>query len=254
MASADIRDLEGRVVEYSDQETVFEGYVVSPPQAGPDLACVVLTHDWSGLTEPTKRLARRYAALGYVCFALDVYGKGVRGDPVGINAHLMDPLMADRALLRRRLLAGYEAAARLAGVDRSRMAAVGYCFGGLCALDLARASAPNLKAVVSFHGGLRPPDAAQRTQIDASILLLHGWGDPTVPPEDVIAIAGELTEARADWQLHAYGHAQHAFTFEEARFPERGIVYDRKADERSWAAMRDHLDVVLGPRPNVGSA
>ena len=240
-------ELHERNIEYIDDGTVFEGYVVVPQSAPPDSACVVLAHDWSGLTAPTKRLAARYAGLGYVCFALDVYGKGARGDPVGVNAHLMDPLMQDRTLLRRRLLAGYTAAGRYPGVDSTRMAAVGYCFGGLCALDLARAGPPNLRAAVSFHGGLHPPDGEDGAPIDASVLLLHGWEDPVAPPEDVLAITRELTAAGADWQLHAYGHARHAFTFEGAHFPERGIVYDHRADQRSWAAMCSHLAATLGP-------
>lgn len=247
MPSKDTQGLHGRVIEYTDEETIFEGYAVTPDHGDQNLPCVVLTHDWSGLTDPTKELAHRYADLGYVCFALDVYGKGVRGDPVGFNAPLMDPLMANRALLSRRLLAGYKAAGQVPGVDNTRMAVVGYCFGGLCALDLARAAAPNLKAAVSFHGGLQAPSSGERSPIDASILLLHGWDDPIAPPEEVLAVATELTAAGADWQLHAYGHAKHAFTFKDAKFPERGIVYDQMADERSWAAMRAHLDGALGP-------
>lgn len=233
-------------LEYSDGDTQFEGYVVAPETAAARRPCVVLTHDWSGLTAPTKRLAAQYAALGYVCFALDVYGKGVRGDPVGDNSNLMNPLLEDRALLQRRLLAGYDAAQRFPGVDRERMSVVGYCFGGTCALDLARESPPNLKAAVSFHGGLKSSQPGSDQPISASILLLHGWDDPMAPPADVLDIAEELTTAGADWQLHVYGHAQHAFTFVDANFPERGILYDRKADERSWTAMRHHLDRFLG--------
>lgn len=233
-------------VDYSDGETPFQGYFAVRRQAAALRPCVLLSHDWSGLTAATKRLAERYAGLGYACFAMDVYGKGVRGDPFGNNAHLMSPLMGDRALLRRRLLAGHEAASRLAGVDPTRMAAVGYCFGGLCALDLARAGPPNLKAAVSFHGDLGAPDLGGQRPIEASILLLHGWEDPVVPVADVLGIAREMTVAKADWQLHAYGHARHAFTFDGANFPERGVVYDRRADERSWMAMRRHLAAAFG--------
>lgn len=242
MEQEKVHELQGQEIEYSDGDTNFEGYVVVPDKAAADRACVVLTHDWSGLTAPTKDLAARYAALGYVCFALDTYGKGVRGDPVGDNSHLMNPLIEDRALLQRRLLAGYNAARQFSGVDAGRMAVVGYCFGGTCALDLARAKPPHLKAAVSFHGGLKSPGIEEGNPISASILLLHGWNDPMAPPEDVLGIAEELTTAGADWQLHVYGHAQHAFTFEDAKFPERGILYDRKADERSWSAMRHHLE------------
>lgn len=235
----------GQEVEYSDGDAVFEGYVVMPETDANIHACILLMHDWSGLTDPIRRLAERYAALGYICFALDVYGKGVRGDPAGDNSELMEPLMNNRALLRQRLIAGYKAAALFPGVDQERIAVVGYCFGGLCALDLVRACSPDIKAAVSFHGGLKPPDLGPCEEIDASILLLHGWADPIVPPEDVIAISKELTMAGADWQLHVYGHAQHAFTFEGANVPEHGIAYDRNADERSWDAMKYHLAKAL---------
>ena len=102
---------------------------------------------------------------------------------------------------------------------------------------------------MSFHGGLRAPGLGIQGRITASILLLHGWDDPVVPTADVLAAAEELTKAQADWQLHAYGQARHAFTFEDANFPERGVVYDRKADERSWAAMCGHLAAAFGEDP-----
>lgn len=245
MSLAEARTLQTRSIDYSDGDTVFEGCVAVPEPGAARLPCVVLAHEWSGLNDGMKRVAERVAILGYVCFAVDVYGKGVRGNQVGDNAHLMNPLMNDRALLRRRLLAGFVAAGGHPAVDDTRMAVVGYCFGGLCALDLARAAPPNLKGAITFHGDLRPPKLGDQGQIKASILLLHGWEDPIAPPSDVLAIAEELTKADADWQLHAYGHAQHAFTFEGANFPERGIVYNRQADQRSWAAMRGHLDTVL---------
>jgi dienelactone hydrolase len=238
--------LKTEAIVYEQNAILFEGYAAIPQTEAGKRPCVLLTHDWSGLNDPIKRLAERYAGLGYICFALDVYGKGVRGDPLGDNSYLMNPLMDDRALLLNRLMAGFEAASWVPNVDDTRMGVVGYCFGGLCALDLARAVPPNLKAAVSFHGGLQPPGLDHQRRIEASILLLHGWEDPVVPTSDVLSIASELTAAGADWQLHAYGHAHHAFTFEGAKFPERGVVYDRRADERSWAAMRQHLAVAFG--------
>ncbi|MFJ4292802.1 dienelactone hydrolase family protein [Cupriavidus sp. NPDC089707] len=238
---AEVLPLERKFVEYTDGRTVFEGYLATQTSLAPFAPCVVLAHEWSGLNEAMLRCADRIASLGYVCFATDVYGKGIRGDQLGDNSCLMNPLLSDRALLRQRLLAGLDAARALPGVDASRMAVVGYCFGGLCALDLARAAPPHLLAAVSVHGVLQPPRIGEQAAITASILLLHGWEDPVAPPGDVLGIAKELTEAGADWQLHAYGHARHAFTFEGASFPERGIVYDAAADRRSWAAMQAFL-------------
>ena len=238
----------GESVEYTDGSTVFEGYVVKPADLSQPAPGVILAHEWSGLNDAMKHAADRIAALGFVCFALDVYGKGVRGDQIGDNSHLMNPLMADRTLLRQRLLAGLDAALQVPLVDANCIAAVGYCFGGLCALDLARAAPPELKAVVSFHGGLQPPRIGTQSPISASILLLHGWDDPVVPPPDVLAVAKELTDAGADWQFNAYGHALHAFTFQGANFPERGIAYNEAADRRSWAAMQAFFAERFGAR------
>lgn len=232
-------------VDYTLDAQVFEGYVAQPETLREKRPGVVLMHDWSGLNQGIRAVADRVAGLGYVCFALDVYGKGVRGNETGDNSHLMNPMLADRALLRRRLLRGLQAATEQPLIDASRVAAIGYCFGGLCALDLARAAPPELRAAVSFHGVLNPPDLGEQRRIKASVLLLHGWNDPFAPPSDVLAIAAELTNASADWQLHAYGHARHAFTFAGANMPERGIVYDEAADRRSWLAMQHFLREVF---------
>lgn len=232
--------------DYWAGATRLEGYLARPAHVEAPLPGVLLCHEWSGLNASMRRHVELLAREGYVCVGLDVYGKGVRGDEAGDNAHLMAPLLADRALLRERLLAGHEMASHLADVDAERLAAVGFCFGGLCALDLARAAPPGLRAVVSVHGVYTPPRLGRQPIINASVLLLHGWEDPVGPPADVVALAAELTEARADWQLHAYGHAMHAFTFDGANFPERGIAHHPLAQRRAMAALREHLRAHLG--------
>jgi dienelactone hydrolase len=237
--------LNTKFLDYIDGDSKFEAYVAfqeNLPDAAP---CVLVAHDWSGLNQPIRDVTDRVAGLGYVGFALDLYGKGVRGSPTADNSALMNPLMADRSLLRRRLLAGLSAAQDQQQVNRDRIAVVGYCFGGLCALDLARASPPGLKCATSFHGALMPPDIGQQPQIKTSILILHGWEDPIAPPAEVHAIANELTTAGADWQIHLYGHAKHAFTFKGANIPERGILYDAAADRRSWQSMETFLNQAL---------
>ncbi|QRN97129.1 dienelactone hydrolase family protein [Archangium violaceum] len=232
-------------LDYSEGDSVFEAYVAHPPDVGTPRPCVLLAHEWSGLNGSMRAMAEKVARLGYVVFALDVYGKGIRGSETGDNSHLMGPLMGNRALLRRRLLAGLAAARRHPAVDADRIAAIGYCFGGLCVLDLARAAPPDLRGVVSIHGVFQPPNLGAQGPITTRVLLLHGWSDPLAPPADVVALARELTEAKAPWELHAYGHAQHAFTFVGANMPERGIVHHPEADRRSWAAMRTFLEEVL---------
>ncbi len=231
--------------DYHHDGDVFEAYIAGGPDPDGPRPGVLLAHDWSGQNQGIRGIARRIAALGYVCFALDVYGKGVRGDELGDNTHLMAPVLADRAELRRRLLAGLSAAAEHPAIDGERMAVVGYCFGGLCALDLARADPPGLRAAISVHGGLTPPGLGAQPPIRARVLLLHGWEDPVVPPADVLAVARELTDAGADWQLHAYGHAMHAFTFAGADAPDKGLRYDPVAARRAWAALTDHLAQTL---------
>jgi dienelactone hydrolase len=230
-------------VEYSEGGTTCEGCVATS-QSG-RRPTVLLAPDWVGLHEGMKAVAGRVAELGYTCFGLDFYGTGVLGAPGADNSHLMGPLLADRAMLRRRLLAGLASAAKHPAVDSSRIAVIGYCLGGLCALDLARAAAPELKAAVSFHGILKAPDIGPQAPITAKVLVLHGWEDPMAPPADVTAFAQEMTDAKADWQLHAYGNTMHAFTIKGTNAPQMGLAYSAAADRRSWQTMRNFLDEVF---------
>jgi dienelactone hydrolase len=197
----------------------------------------------AGRNEFVDRKARRLAWSGYACFALDNYGKGRRGGTPEESAALMAPFMSDRALLRRRLFAGLDAAKALPIVDARRIAVIGYCFGGLCALDFARANA-DVRGVVSIHGLLKT-SALTEPKIKARVLMLHGYDDPLAPPEDVLAVAREFTSAGADWQIHAYGHTMHAFTNPWADNRAAGLQYDEAADRRSWHALEEFLGEVL---------
>jgi len=238
-------DIRSHTVEYSEGGQTFEGFVAWDAARGAKAPGVLIAHDWAGLHEPNRARAVRLAELGWVGFAIDAYGKGQRGTPGADNSALMNPLLGDRALLRRRLLAAVEACRAHEAVDASRIGAIGYCFGGLCVLDLARANAPGLRGVVSFHGIYAPPGLGEQPPIDAKVLVCHGWEDPFTPPTAALALATELTEAKADWQLHAYGHAVHAFTTEGANAPEMGAMYDATADRRSFAAMQYFLEETL---------
>lgn len=231
------------VLEYSDGDGVFEAFVVSDDVTSRAPA-ILICPAWDGPNEILRDHARGFAKTGLVAIVLDVYGKGIRGRIDGDNSHLMAPLLADRALLRRRLLAGFELARSFPAVDPSRIVAFGPCFGGLCALDLARASPPGLVAAIAVHAPLTAPPWPGGA-IAARVLVLHGWEDPTAPASDVVALAQELTTAGADWQLHAYGHAMHAFTFPGAQFPERGLLYDPRAASRAQRAIEQFLAEVL---------
>lgn len=236
----------GAYLDHAGGDTVCEAYVAHDASHASPRACVLVAHAWDGQNDVMRAAAEEFAALGHVGFALDLYGKGVRGGVMDDNSRLMGPFMEDRALLRRRLLAGIEAARRHPLVDPGRIAAVGWCFGGLCALDLARAAPAGLRGVVSLHGILRPPGLHPQAPITAKVLILHGWEDPVALPGDVLAVARELTEAGADWQLHAYGHAMHAFTHPGADRPEAGLLYDPAAAGRARSAMHAFLAEVLG--------
>ncbi|HEY7184273.1 MAG TPA: dienelactone hydrolase family protein [Blastocatellia bacterium] len=232
-------------LDYTDGETTCEAYVAYDESVTSKRPCVLVSHQWSGQSDVERKKAEELARLGYVGFAIDIYGKGVRGGLLEDNSKLMQPFVDDRVMLRRRILAALAAAQQHAMVAPDLIGAIGYCFGGLCALDLARSAASGVKGVVSFHGVLHPPNIGEQAPITAKVLILHGYDDPLAAPEHVLAIARELTEAKADWQLHAYGHTMHAFTAEGVNLPERGLVYNAAAARRSWAAMKDFFEETL---------
>src|SRR5215831_9947101 len=197
-------------IEYTDSETTFEGYLSFDSSSNARRPCMLIAHAWDGLNAHCVALANEYARKGFVAMAIDVYGKGCRGKVDGDNSQLMNPVMADRRLLRTRLTAALECAQRCEYVRADQTMIIGYCFGGVCALDLARAAPQGLIGAIAVHSSFSSPNIDPQLRITASILALHGWEDPMAPPSDVLAFASEMTAAGADWQLHAYGHAKHA--------------------------------------------
>jgi dienelactone hydrolase len=240
-------EMPGTFEDYQHADALCQAYVAGG--GGRPKPCVMIGHTWAGQSEAEQATADKLAELGYVAIAIDVYGKGRRGEhgtptAMATNTALMQPFMQDRTLLRDRLRAAVEFAKARDDVDASRIAVVGYCFGGLCALDVARSGA-DVRGAVSIHGIFAPPAIGEQGGIEASILILHGWDDPMAPPEDVVALAKELTDAKADWELDAYGHAMHAFTNRDANMPERGVLYNAKADARSWRATTAFLSQIF---------
>jgi dienelactone hydrolase len=232
-------------VDYADGSVTCEGYAAYDDAEKGRRPGVLVSHAWGGQNHFERDKADKLASLGYVGFALDLYGKGKRGGTMEQNAKLMQPFLDDRAMLRGRMTAALDALKKHPAVDAERTAAIGFCFGGLCVLDLARSVPPGLEGVVSFHGLFHPPKLGAQAPIKAKVLMLHGYDDPMATPEHVMAIARELTDAQADWQLHAYGRTSHAFTNPEANSPEHGLLYNAAADRRSWAAMKNFLEEVL---------
>lgn len=229
--------IQTRTVEYRDGDVVLEAYMAWDDSGGGPLPCVLIAHTWAGRSQLEESKAEQLAELGYAAFALDLYGKGIRGKSREENAALMKPLMDDRARLQQRMKLALTHCRKQKEVDAARVAAMGFCFGGLCVLDLARTGADILGAA-SFHGLFAPPDNLDKISIHSRVLVLHGWDDPMASPEQVLALAGELTGAGADWQIHAYGNTMHAFTNPAANDSEHGTVYDADADRRSWQSLQ----------------
>lgn len=235
-----------RTIEYHREGEPFDGALVLPEGARDPLPGVLVFHGWEGRSEGQEKFAHRLAGLGYGAFCVDLYGKGRRGQTPAECEALMTPLISDRAELRARLLHVVEVAAGLPQLKADHLAAIGFCFGGLCVLDLARAGAP-LKAVASFHGLFTPPGLPTHAPMSVKVAAYHGWDDPMVPPADVVALGQELTAAKADWQIHAFGGAMHAFMSEGANMPEAGILYDKRTAHRAFTAMAGFLAEALEP-------
>ena len=237
--------IQTRLVEYRDGDVLLEGLLAWDDAIDGARPGVLVSHAWSGRSDFEDGKARKLAGLGYVALALDLYGKGVRGNSVEENSALMQPFIEDRAMLQRRLLLALRTLRQQDEVDASRVAAIGFCFGGLSVLDIAR-TGEELAGVVSFHGLLGAPGNTTGNAIRAKILVLHGWNDPMAPPEHVVELSKELSAMGADWQLHAYGNTMHAFTNPDANDTSMGTVYNAVADRRSWIAMRNFLDELFG--------
>lgn len=233
------------VVEYKEGTTILEGYVAYDDSSKGKKPGVVIVHNWMGLGEGTKKRAEDLAKLGYVAFAADIYGKGVRAKDAAEAGKLAGQYKGDRALLRARATAALETLKSNPHVDTKKLNAMGYCFGGTAALELAMSGAP-LNGVVSFHGGLDfPTTIADVKSIKSKVVILHGAIDPYVPAEHIASYTKALNEAKVDYQFTSYSGAVHAFTEEAAgNDPSKGAAYNASADKRSFEAMKSFLKEV----------
>jgi dienelactone hydrolase len=232
--------IETRLIDYADGDVVLEGLLAWDDSIDQPRPGVMVSHAWAGRSQFEDNKAVAVAELGYVGFALNLYGKGVLGSSTEENAALMQPFLDDRAMLQQRLLLSLNTMRQQSEVDANRVAAIGFCFGGLCVLDLAR-TGEDMAGVASFHGLFAAPGNTTGNTIRAKVLAMHGWDDPMAPPEQVLELARELSSQGADWQLHAYGSTMHAFTNPEANDPGFGTVYSPSADKRSWLELQAFL-------------
>ena len=229
------------VINYQYKDKDYLGYVAYPDK---DLAPLVLiAHTWAGRDSFVEERAKDLAGLGYVAMAVDMYGDGKIGNSTEENQSLMTPLVENRDQLKGIINSALSRGKSLQGVDANKVAAIGYCFGGLGGLDLAR-SGTELNGVVSFHGLLMGSEIAE-VGINAKILVLHGERDPMVPLDMVDDFQKEMTEANADWQLHSYGNTYHAFTNPDANDPSLGTAFNEDSNNRSWQSMNNFFDEIF---------
>ena len=236
--------IQNRLIEYDHNGTILEGYLVWDDALTGPRPGILISHAWGGRDQFVCDKATALAELGYVGFAQDMYGKGVFGNGPEENTKLMTPLIEDRALLQSRISLGLDTLKAQDEVDASNCAAMGFCFGGLCVLDLARIGT-DINGVVSFHGLFGSPGNTDGTRIKAKVLALHGNDDPMVPVDVVTGFENELTAANADWQIHVYGNTSHAFTNPVANDADHGLLYNENADKRSWITMKNFFEEIL---------
>lgn len=235
---------QAKALEYLDGGTLCKGFYYTPEEVTGPLPLVLVCPAWDGLVQEVHDKAAKLAREGYVAFAVDVLGEGKTKDDMSELQATLAPFLEDRAMLLRRLQAAVCAAKTIPNINHSRIGAIGYCFGGLCALDLARSGDADIKAVVSFHGALTGNNLGDGA-IHAHVLVLHGHDDPLIPEQVVSDFQQEMNRRQADWQLVSYGHTVHAFTRPGANLPEFGAVYNASADRRSWQAMQAFFKEVL---------
>ncbi len=234
-----------KTVDYKIGTTHLEGYLVYDDAKKGAQPGVLVVHNWMGLSDETKSKADALAKLGYVAFAADIYGKGVRPKTIDEAGKLASQYKGDRASLRARATAGLETLKAQKNVDSKHIAAIGYCFGGTTAIELGRSGA-ELNSIVSFHGGLDSPKPADGKNIKAKVLVLHGADDPYNPAADVAAFQDEMRKSGVDWQMVSYGGAVHSFTEKAAGTDNsKGAAYNAAADKRSWQAMQDFFKETL---------
>ena len=228
----------GQVFDYKDGSDALQGYISAPTTNGKKPAILII-HQWSGLTDYEKMRADMMADLGYVGFAVDIYGRDTRPTKQSENGQYAGKYKGNRALYRQRIQAALDAIKKREDVDSSKIAVIGYCFGGTGALEAARMGA-DVKGVVSFHGSLDTPTPEDAKSIKGKVMVCNGADDPSVPPKQQEDFAKEMRDANIDWQLINYGGAVHAFTQPGAgNDNSRGAAYNEKADKRSWEHMVD---------------
>lgn len=238
--------MQQQAIQYVDNgQRHIHQLFVDESRPGPRPGILVFPEAY-GLADHTLQRAQRLAALGYAALAVDLHGEGREFKDLAQVRPAIVALFSDRPAWRARLRTAFDLLLAQPQVDSTRTAAIGFCFGGACCLELARSGAP-LSAIVTFHAGLQAPLEADAGQIKAKVLICHGAEDPLLKPEALAAVLAELTRDKVDWQLLSHGNVVHSFTNPEADTRGTpGFAYNANADRRSWAAMQGLFAEVFG--------
>lgn len=238
-------ELKSQAVDYGTADKKFVGYLTQPKTISKATPAVLIIHNWMGLTDETKKQADRFAQLGYVVFAADIYGKGQNPKDVKAAGELAGKYKTDRKLFRENLTIALDELKKQKNVDVKQLVVAGYCFGGTGAVELARTGA-DLVGAISFHGGLDSPTPADGKNIKAKILALHGANDPFVAATDLTAFEDEMKNNKVDYQLVKYGNTVHSFTEKAAgNDNSKGAAYNASSDARSFKATEDFLSEIF---------
>lgn len=238
------------IINYQANDVPLKGHAYFPEHSALSYPAVIVAHAWRGQDNFARNKAKELAKLGYIGFAADLYGEGKTAITDEEAGALMYPLASNRLALQQRIGAAFDALKQIPEIDQSKIGGIGFCFGGITIIELLRSGKP-VKGVVSFHAGLNaiPTSQVQATPITAgiqgSLLILTGYEDPLATQAEINLLEKELNEAQVDWQLTTYGHATHSFTNPEANTPERGFMYNAKADQRSWLAMKNFFNEIF---------
>ena len=237
-----------KTVEYSDGDTILQGYLAWDSSMKKPTPAVLIFHEWWGINKYVEKRARQIASLGYIAFCGDIYGKGVRpkneeeaGKQAGIYRE-------DRKLMVKRAELALDTLKKQKNVNSKKIAAIGYCFGGGVALELARTGA-DVVGVVSFHGNLDTMTPASAESFKPVVLVFQGGDDPYVTREAIEKLQDEMNAAKADWTTTIYGGAVHGFTNPaNGTDASKGLAYNKKADMRSWNAFFKFLREIFGKK------
>jgi len=243
--------METETIHYQCNGVDLTGYLAYTDNSRAKRPAIIIAHAWRGQDDFAREKARELAELGYVGFAADLYGNATHADNNEDAQKLMLPLFLNRQLLRDRISAAIDAIKTHPLVNEEAIGAIGFCFGGLAVIELLRSGAP-IRGAVSFHGVLgynfgdyKAQKIPNADNINGSLLMLHGYKDPFVKPEEIQAIQKEFSEAGVNWQMNIYSDAMHAFTNPLSNEPEKGMQYHQETAYRAWQAMCNFFDDIF---------